>query len=139
MASFAENRRKFWVEWLAVGLLLTGAFLFVNADSIGGLASPKPSIRGWMAITPQGALSIAAFLVSIPIFFLGLSLFLVRPILLLGPNCPSWEIVVLGAIVFPWSDNICRAANPGGIHSAWLDNCRLVLPPTGIGLFSGLF
>jgi hypothetical protein len=122
-----------WVEWLAIALLAGAGFLFLFRDDLGSFA-PTAQIRGWGGISPSAAWAITALFGSMLLAAVGFSLFLVRPLLLLGPRVPMWPIPVCGAFVFWFDDPVCRALYPGDVHSEGLYNCRNNLPLLGIAI-----
>jgi hypothetical protein len=89
-------RRMSWVEWLAIALLVIACLLF----AVGSAANPSGGWAGFATIS-----------YGILIAVVGFSLFLVRPLLLLGPRVPLWLIPVFGAILTVSSDPVCRALN----------------------------
>jgi hypothetical protein len=65
---------------------------------------------------------------------LGLSLFLVRPLMLLGPRAPLWLFLVCGIGLLAFYDPVCRALNPGDPRSLEVDGCQINLRIFAVGL-----
>src|SRR5580698_5643671 len=95
-----------WVEWLAIGFIATAGVIFLFGKPFLG-ASPGDT-RESAGMKDAFAPFVAAMLAAL-CFGLGLSLFLVRPLLSLGLRAPFWLIPMLGVILFLWRDSVCRA------------------------------
>jgi hypothetical protein len=120
-----------WVEWTAVGLLLIAALLFSLSTQLGSLARPLDR-AGWLPGPSVGA-EFMAVLGSILCAAIGLSLFLVRPLLLLGPRAPVWLIPVIGLALFALQDRVCRAIYSEDLGAlASRADCQIYAP--GLGL-----
>jgi hypothetical protein len=120
------------VEWLALSLLLLGGMIFLFGDGLAGLVPDSSTVRGWGGIGNSGAVTVMALFGSILCVVVGLSLFLVRPLLMLGPRVPFWLVPIGGALIFWFDDPVCVAFYPGDIHSRGLYDCRNNLPLLGI-------
>ncbi len=89
-----------WVEWLAGGLIVAAGVIFLlsSGDSVAMKDPLSPVAAGIWAVLCAG---------------LGLSLFLVRPLLSLGSRVPFWLIPVCGLGFFLGRDSVCRALYAG--------------------------
>jgi hypothetical protein len=89
-----------WVEWLAGGLIVAAGVIFLLGSG-DGIASKDPLTQ------------VAAVVWGVLCAGLGLSLFLIRPLLCLGPHAPLWLIPACGAGLFFGRDSVCRALYVG--------------------------
>jgi hypothetical protein len=119
-----------WVEWTGFALVAIAVALFLSLNWLAPLLETGPPaafISGAGIAAAQ--LGFLAFLIA----GIGLSLFLVRPLLLLGPRAPAWLIPFIGLALFALQDRVCRA-----IYSEDLDalasraDCQIYAP--GLGL-----
>jgi hypothetical protein len=121
-----------WVEILAVLLVCLGLVFFLLTSVIGDFAPPPaPS---WLDARSV-ELEIFAIFGAILCLLSGLSLFLVRPLVSIGPRAPFWLLSVVGVAVFIWRESACRALSPGDIRfSNSISECRLLMPALGLDL-----
>lgn len=122
-----------WVEILAVLLVCLGLVFFLLTSVIGDFAPPPaPS---WLDARSV-ELEIFAIFGATLCLLSGLSLFLVRPLVSIGPRAPFWLLSVAGVAVFIWRESACRVLNPGDIRSFSnsMSECQLLMPALGLDL-----
>ena len=122
-----------WVEILAAVLACIGVILFLLQDVIGDF--PLPPAHSWVDLR-SAILQIYAIVGAILCVTSGLSLFLVRPLVRLGPRAPFWLMPMVGIAILVSRDSVCRALNPGDIRSLSnsMPECQLLAPVLGLDL-----
>jgi hypothetical protein len=67
---------------------------------------------------------------------LGLSLFLVRPLMLLGPRVPWWLLILIGPVLVYFQNSACAALYPDFLDRSFShSDCEINAALFGIGLF----
>ncbi len=91
------NRRISWVEWLAFGLIVAAIVTFFFGEYF--LRLPLPSDDRTTAAWRYGLAPLAAAVTAVKIALVGLSLFLVGPLLRLKLGAPLWLILLAGVFL----------------------------------------
>jgi hypothetical protein len=109
MSSDKNMPQRFsWVEGLALVLLMTAVALFVLS---GKFAESEPG--GPVLLSgARAAAQLTWILIAVLCAAIGLSLFLVTPLLRLGPRAPLWLIPVGGAVLLLAHNLVCREDGP---------------------------
>jgi hypothetical protein len=116
---------------LALVFLVVGLTLFLLRDSIAGFA---PAARGSWLDGGGAALLVIVLFAAFVCIGVGLLLFLVRPLLFLGPRAPLWLIPLIGVALCLWEDRVCFALYPGELSGPLRADCEFYTVGAGVVL-----
>jgi hypothetical protein len=99
-----------WVEWLAGGLIAGAGVTFLFGDYFFG---SSPGDSGESVAMKDAFAPFVTGILAVLCAALGLLLFLVKPLLSLGPRVPLWLIPTCGVGLFLGRDSVCKALHAG--------------------------